>query len=149
MKKKEYDFPKPRVLFLCYHNSARSQIAEGILRNLAGDRFDVYSAGIEPTNVHPLAIKVMSEIGIDISHQSSKSASSLLNKHFGYIITVCDDAKEKCPIFPGVVIRFHWPFQDPAKAVGSEEEKLFVFRRIRDQIKQKIEEWLKEIESSI
>lgn len=138
--------PKPRVLFLCYHNSARSPIAEGLLKNLAGDRFDVYSAGIEPTEVHPLAVQVMGEIGIDISNQSSKPASSLLNEHFGYIITVCDDAKEKCPTFPGVAIRLHWPFEDPARASGNEKEKLVVFRRIRDQIKQKIEEWLKEIE---
>lgn len=140
---------KPRVLFLCYHNSARSQIAEGLLRHIAGDRFDVYSAGIEPTEVHPLAIKVMKEIAIDISNQSSKSASSLLSEHFGYIITVCDDTKEKCPTFPGVAIRLHWPFEDPAKASGSEEEKLAVFRRVRDQIKEKIELWLKEIKSSI
>ncbi|MGQ9465514.1 MAG: arsenate reductase ArsC [bacterium] len=140
--------PKPRVLFLCYHNSARSQIAEGLLRNIAGDKFDVYSAGIEPTRVHPIAIKVMKEIGIDISNQSSKSVGSLLSEHFGYIITVCDDAKEKCPTFPGVSIRLHWPFEDPAKASGTKEEILSVFRRIRDQIKQKIELWLKENKSS-
>ncbi len=135
---------KPRVLFLCYHNSARSQMAEGLLRYIAGDRFEVFSAGIEPTRVHPLSIKAMAEIGIDISEQSSKSASDLLSEHFSYIITVCDDAKEKCPTFPGVAVRLHWPFEDPAKATGSEEEQLEVFRKVRDQIKDRIENWLKE-----
>ncbi len=135
---------KPRVLFLCYHNSARSQMAEGLLRDIAGDRFEVFSAGIEPTRVHPLAIKAMAERGIDISKQTSKSASDLLSEHFSYIITVCDDAKEKCPTFPGVAVRLHWPFEDPAKATGSEEEQLEVFRKVRDQIKDRIENWLKE-----
>ncbi len=120
-------------------------MAEGLLKNLAGDKFDVYSAGIESTGVHPMAIQVMEEIGIDISTHKSKPASSFLNEHFGYIITVCDDAKEKCPAFPGIAIRLHWPFEDPAAASGSEEEKLSVFRKVRDQIKEKIIEWLNEL----
>ncbi|MEO0156184.1 MAG: arsenate reductase ArsC [candidate division WOR-3 bacterium] len=136
---------KPKVLFLCYHNSARSQMAEGLLRELGGDKFDVYSAGIEPTKVHPLAIKVMQEIGIDISNQKSKSAVDFLSEHFGYIITVCDDAKEKCPVFPGIAMRLHWPFEDPALASGSEEKKLLVFRKVRDQIREKIINWLNEL----
>ncbi len=140
---------KPKVLFLCYHNSARSQMAEGLLRNLAGDTFDVYSAGIEPTEVHPMAIRAMKEIGIDISSQKSKSATNYLSEHFGYIITVCDDAKEKCPVFPGIAIRLHWPFEDPALASGSEEEKLKVFRKVRDKIKEKIVDWLKDMEKEI
>lgn len=119
-------------------------MAEGLLRDIAGDRFEVFSAGIEPTRVHPLAIKAMAERGIDISKQTSKSASDLLSEHFSYIITVCDDAKEKCPTFPGVAVRLHWPFEDPAKATGSEEEQLEVFRKVRDQIKDRIENWLKE-----
>jgi arsenate reductase len=126
--------PKARVLFLCTGNSARSQMAEGYLRHLAGDRFAVASAGINPTVVNPLAIKVMSEVGVDISGQQSKSAGSLLGQHFPYVITVCDSANERCPIFPGVVKRLHWSLEDPAAARGSESERLSVFRRIRDQI---------------
>jgi arsenate reductase len=134
--------PKPRVLFLCYGNTARSQMAEGILRSLAGDRYDVYSAGIEPKEVHPLAIKVMAEIGIDISNQKAKHVKDFLSQHFGYIITVCDEANEKCPTFLDISMRLHWSFEDPAKKEGSEEEKLVVFRKVRDEIKKKIAEWL-------
>lgn len=119
-------------------------MAEGLLKKLGGERFDVYSAGIEPTSVHPLAIEAMKEIGVDISNYKSKSVKQFIGEHFGYIITVCDDAKENCPIFPGIAIRLHWPFEDPAKAMGSEEEKLMVFRKVRDQIKERIENWLKE-----
>lgn len=136
---------KPKVLFLCYSNSVRSQMAEGFLRSLAGDRFDVYSAGIEPKEVHPLAVKVMTEIGIDISNQKSKHVKDFLSQHFGYIITVCDEADKKCPTFPDISIRLHWSFEDPAKMEGSEVEKLLVFRKIRDQIKKKIIEWLKKM----
>ncbi len=136
---------KPKILFLCYHNSARSQMAEGLLKKLAGDKFEVYSAGIEATRVHPFAIEVMKEIGIDISSYKSKSAKDFLGEHFGYIITVCDDAKEKCPTFPDVSVRMHWPFEDPTKASGSDEEKLEVFRKVRDQIKNKIIDWLEEL----
>lgn len=130
--------PKPRVLFLCTGNSARSQMAEGFLRHLAGDRFDVESAGIDPKGVNPLAIAAMREVGVDISGQRSKTAASLLGQHFPYVITVCDNAKERCPIFPGVVTRLHWPLEDPAEATGSESERLAVFRRIRDEIGERV-----------
>ncbi len=138
---------RPKVLFLCYRNSIRSQVAEGFLRSLAGDRFDVYSAGIEPRKVHPLAVEAMAEIGIDISNQKSKHAKDFLSQHFGYIITVCDEANEKCPTFPDVSVRLHWSLEDPAKVEGSEEEKLLVFRKVRDQIKNKITEWLSQLET--
>jgi len=136
---------KPKVLILCYSNSVRSQMTEGFLRSLAGDRFDVYSAGIDPKEIHPLAVKVMAEIGIDISNYKSKHVKDFLSQHFGYIITVCDEADEKCPTFPDISVRMHWPFEDPAKTEGSEDEKLLDFRKIRDQIKEKILEWLKEM----
>jgi arsenate reductase len=125
---------KPNVLFLCTGNSARSQMAEGYLRHIAGDHFDVASGGINPTTVNPLAIAVMREIGVDISHHTSKAAGSMLRESFRYVVTVCDNAKERCPIFPGAVKRIHWPLDDPALATGTEAERLAVFRRIRDQI---------------
>ena len=136
--------PKPRVLFLCTGNSARSQMAEGFLRHLAGDRFEAQSAGIDPKGVNPLAITAMREVGVDISGQHSKTAGSLLGEHFPYVITVCDNANERCPIFPGVVTRLHWPLDDPAKATGSESERLAVFRRIRDEIEERVRAFLKE-----
>ena len=122
------------MLFLCTHNSARSQMAEGLLRHLAGDRFEVYSAGTEATFVRPQAIKVMSEIGIDISGQQSKTLEGYLGQPFDYVITVCDAANEACPVFPGAKRRLHWSFEDPAAAVGSEEERVRVFRSVRDDI---------------
>jgi arsenate reductase len=125
---------KARVLFLCTHNSARSQMAEGLLRSLAGDRFEAMSAGTEATHVRPLAIGAMEEVGIDISGQRSKTLDGYLGDHFDYVITVCDDAKEACPFFPGAQMRLHWSFEDPSKAEGSEEERLAVFRRVRDGI---------------
>ena len=112
---------KTKVLFLCTHNSARLQMAEGLLRNLAGDRFEVMSAGTEATHVRPLAIRAMDELGIDISGQESKLLERYLGKTFDYVITVCDDANEACPVFPGAR-RLHWSFEDPAQATGSEEE---------------------------
>jgi arsenate reductase len=130
--------PKPRVLFLCTGNSARSQMAEGFLRHLAGDRFDVESAGIDPSTVNPLAITAMRERGIDISGQRSKSADSLLGQPFSYVITVCDNADQRCPVFPGVAARLHWPFEDPAQATGTDPERLAVFRRIRDEIETRV-----------
>lgn len=136
--------PKPRVLFLCTGNSARSQMAEGFLRHLAGDRFDVESAGIDPKGVNPLAIAAMREVGVDISGHRSKTAGSLLGQHFRYVITVCDNANERCPIFPGVVTRLHWPLEDPAKAVGSDSERLAVFRRIRDELRDRVRVFLDE-----
>ncbi|MGD9763591.1 MAG: arsenate reductase ArsC [Candidatus Binatia bacterium] len=129
---------KTRVLFLCTGNSARSQMAEGFLRHLAGGRFEAVSAGINPTVVNPLAIKAMRELGIDISAQRSKSAGSLLGQHFPYVITVCDKANERCPIFPGVVKRLHWPLRDPAAATGTEGERSAVFRAVRDEIHQRV-----------
>jgi len=135
----------PRVLFLCTGNSARSQMAEGFLRHYAGDRYEIHSAGLEPRPVNPLAIQAMSEIGIDISGQRSKAVADYLGiVHFGYLITVCTDAERQCPIFPGVSIRLHWAFDDPAAAEGTEEERLEVFRRVRDEIDARIRAWLVE-----
>ena len=130
---------KTRVLFLCTHNSARSQMAEGLLRRLAGNRFEAYSAGTEATGVRPQAVDVMNEIGIDISGQKSKTLQQYLGQPFDYVITVCDAANEACPVFPGAKQRLHWSFEDPAAAVGSEEERLMVFRTVRDDIKEHIE----------
>ena len=135
---------KPRVLFLCTGNSARSQMAEGYLRHVAGDRFEVASAGINPTVVNPLAISTMAEIGVDISGQRSKAAGELLGQHFPYVITVCDNANERCPIFPGVVTRLHWSLEDPAAATGTDAERLAVFRRIRDQIVDRVRTFVAE-----
>ena len=133
---------KPRVLFLCTGNSCRSQMAEVFLRKYAGDQFEVYSAGLEPKPINSLTIKVMEEIGFDMSSQYSKPLTLYLGKvHFGYLITVCSNAEEKCPIFPGMGTRIHWPFDDPAVFEGSEEEKLLKFREVRDQIDQKVHEW--------
>jgi arsenate reductase len=117
-------------------------MAEGFLRHQASDRFEVASAGINPTVVNPLAIAVMREVGIDISGQQSKSAGSMLGEHFPYVITVCDNANERCPIFPGVVKRLHWSLEDPAAATGSEAGQLAVFRRIRDQIGEHVSAFL-------
>ena len=128
-----------RVLFLCTHNSARSQMAEGLLRYLAGDRFEVYSAGTEVTRVRPQAIVVMGEIGIDISGQESKALERYLGEPFDYVITVCDDANEACPVFPGAESRLHWSFRDPSQATGGEEERLGVFRSVRDELRERIE----------
>jgi arsenate reductase len=125
---------KQRVLFICTHNSARSQMAEALLRHWAGDRFEVHSAGTTASEVRPLAIKAMSEIGIDISRQKSKTLDRYLNDAWDWVITVCDEANEACPVFPGTTNRSHWSFTDPSKATGSEEERLAVFRRVRDEI---------------
>jgi arsenate reductase (thioredoxin) len=130
---------KSRVLFLCTHNSARSQMAESLLRHLAGDRFEAMSAGTEATHVRPLAIRAMEEVGIDISHQESKILDRYLHEPFDDVITVCDDANETCPFFPGAKSRLHWSFEDPSKATGSEEERLEVFRRVRDGIRDRVQ----------
>jgi arsenate reductase (thioredoxin) len=130
---------KAKVLFLCTHNSARSQMAEGLLRHLAGDRFDAMSAGTEATRVRPLAIRAMEEIGIDISGQESKTLDRYLGEPFDYVITVCDDANEACPFFPGASNRLHWSIEDPSKAEGSEEDRLEVFRGVRDGIKDRVQ----------
>ncbi|HEX3052347.1 MAG TPA: arsenate reductase ArsC [Aggregatilineaceae bacterium] len=124
---------KKRVLILCTGNSARSQMAEGLLRARAGDRFDVFSAGSQPSGqVHPGAITAMGEIGIDISHHTSKSMMDFINETFDYVLTVCDHAAEACPVFPGPAQRVHYNFTDPAKAAP--DEQLTVFRRVRDEI---------------
>lgn len=138
---------KSNVLFLCTGNSCRSQMAEGLLRNLAGDRFNAFSAGMEEKDsVHPLAIKVMNEIGIDISGQKPKSLKTYLGKEtILYMMVVCDKAAKTCPrVWPGLSDknRFYWPFDDPDEAAGSEGEKLKVFRRVRDEIREKLEDWL-------
>ena len=133
---------KTRVLFLCTHNSARSQMAEGFLRVMAGDRFEAQSAGTEKTSVNPLAIQVMAERGIDLGGHTSKVYDGLMHERWDYLITVCDDANERCPFVPGSVKRLHWSFEDPSRAKGTEEERLQVFRRVRDQIEQRLAEWL-------
>ena len=127
---------KPTVLILCTGNSCRSHLAEGILRAAAGDSLNVQSAGSEPAGyVHPLAIQVMKEIGIDISTHCSKHMNEFLQQPIETVITVCGNADQACPMFPGQVNRYHWGFDDPTKAEGTDEEKLAVFRRVRDQIK--------------
>jgi arsenate reductase (thioredoxin) len=133
---------KQRVLFLCTHNSARSQMAEGFLRAIAGDRFDAQSAGTEKTAVNPLAIRVMGERDIDISTHTSKLLAGLMHEPWDYLITVCDDANERCPFVPGSQKRLHWSFEDPSRASGSGENRLATFRRVRDQIEARLEDWL-------
>jgi len=123
-----------RVLFLCSHNSARSQMAEGMLRAWGGDRFEVASAGTEATEVRPLAIRAMDEIGIDISGHQSKAVRTFDGERFDYAVTVCDDSKEACPYFPNAGRQLHWSFDDPSAADGTESERLAVFRRVRDEI---------------
>lgn len=130
--------PKTRVIFICTHNSSRSQMAEGLLRQLAGDRFEVYSAGTVATRVHPLAIKAMAEKGIDISQQTSDHLDQYMGMEFDYVITVCDHAKEACPYFPTNKARLHWSFPDPAAATGTEEERLARFREVRDQLERRL-----------
>jgi len=129
---------KQKVLFLCTNNSARSQMAEGLLNTIYGSRYEAYSAGIEPTTLNPYAVEVMKELGIDISNNRSKSIEEFRGKTFGYVVTVCDNAKEVCPFFPGKKI-LHKSFEDPAEFEGNIEETLDVFRRVRDEIK----DWIK------
>jgi arsenate reductase (thioredoxin) len=139
---------KQRVLFICTHNSARSQMAEGLLRVLGGEQFEAYSAGTEATHVRPLAIRAMAELGIDISGQESKTLDRYLHEPFSKVITVCDSAAEACPIFPGTKAQIHWSFPDPSKATGSEEEQVAVYRSVRDAIRMRIEnELLKPVSS--
>ena len=135
-----------RVLFLCTGNSARSQIAEAFLRKYGSDRFEAHSAGLEPKGLNPFTVKVMQEIGIDVSGQTSKGVDTYLGKTlFQYLVTVCDDADKNCPtVWPGVGNRMHWSFQDPAAAEGTDEEKLAKFREVRDLIEVKIKAWLAE-----
>src|SRR5689334_630574 len=137
---------KQKILFLCTGNSARSQMAEAFVRKYAGDTFEAHSAGLEPRGVNPLTIRVMNEVGIDISNQFSKGIEVYLGKMlFQYLITVCDDADKNCPtVWPGVNTRMHWSFEDPAKFEGTEEEKLAKFREVRDLMEKKIRKWVAE-----
>ena len=134
---------KKRVLILCTGNVARSQMAEGLLRHVAGDRFEVFSAGLVPSHVRPHAITVMNELGIDISHHRSKSLNEFVETPFDYVITVCDHASEHCPIFPGPAKRIHWSINDPV-APGDEEAQLEAFRRARDELKARLETFAEE-----
>ena len=135
---------KRRVLFLCTGNSARSQMAEAFIRKYAEDRFEAHSAGLEPKGLNPLTVRVMDEVGIDVSGQASKGIDTYLGKtHFQYLVTVCDDADKNCPTaWPDVHHRMHWSFQDPAAVEGTEEEQLAKFREVRDLIEAKIKNWL-------
>lgn len=135
----------PRVLFVCVHNGGRSQMCEAFLKRYAGDRFDVQSAGLEPGELNPLVVEAMAEIGIDISRNKTKSVFRVWRSGhiFEYVIAVCDkEAAEKCPIFPGVTKRLHWPFHDPSKVTGTYEQKLQKVCEIRDEIATKIQDWL-------
>jgi len=138
---------KTKVLFLCTGNSARSQMAEAFLRRYAGDRFEVHSAGLEPKGIHPFTVRVMEEIGYDLSGQRAKDVAEYLGKqHFGYLITVCAHAEAHCPTtFLGVSQRIHWPIPDPVAFEGSEEETLERFRQARDEVAMRIEAWLQEL----
>jgi arsenate reductase len=136
------DAAKERVLFLCTHNSARSQMAESLLRALAGGRYEAASAGTEATQVHPLAVRAMAEVGLDLTGHTSKTLERFLPDRWDWVITVCDAANEACPVFPGGAQRLHWSFDDPSRATGSEEARLAVFRRIRDEIREKLSSWL-------
>ena len=135
---------KKNILVLCTGNSARSQMAEAYLRKASGDRFDVFSAGLDPKEVHPMTIQVMEEDGIDMSGHRSKPVKEYLGKMaFQYVITVCSNAEKNCPtVFPFAINRLHWPFEDPAAQGGSDEEKAHKFRKVRDQIKEKVSKWL-------
>jgi arsenate reductase len=145
LKNKGFAMERTKVLFLCTGNSARSQMAEALLRKHAGQYFEVYSAGLEPVGVNPYTIQVLSEIGINTVHLQSKALSDFIGRHhFGYLITVCSKAEANCPIFPGMGIRLHWPFDDPAAFRGTDQETLSVFRSLRDQIDEKIVGWLQE-----
>ena len=135
----------PKVLFLCTGNSARSQMAEALLRKYAGDQFDVYSAGLEPRGINPYTVRAMNEIGVDLSGHRSKDVMEYLGRvNFGYVITVCDNAEANCPIFPFVTTRMHWSFEDPARFEGADEDKLAKFREVRNQIDERIRSWLAE-----
>jgi len=132
---------KQRVLFLCTGNSCRSQMAEGLLRHLAGERFEVASAGTHPAGLHPEAVKAMQEIGVDISRHRSKKAEEFLSQPFDWVITVCDSAREACPVFPGAAARLHWSFEDPAAAKGTAAERQAIFHRVRDEIATRIRDF--------
>ena len=139
---------KKKVLFVCIHNSARSQMAEAFLNQICGEFFEAHSAGIEPGKLNPIVVEAMQEIGVDISGNKTKSVSEFLksNKLFSHVITVCDETSaERCPIFPGVTTRLHWGFPDPSAFRGTREEKSGKVREVRDAIKEKIEQWCAEV----
>jgi len=139
---------KTNVLFICIHNSARSQMAEAWLRHFCGDTFEVESAGLEPGTLNPLVVEAMQETGIDISNKTTQTTFDVFKegKLFAYIITVCDETSaERCPIFPGVATRLHWTFPDPSALTGSHEKKLTEIREIRDEIRAKIEDWCEDV----
>ena len=131
---------KKKVLFICTHNSARSHMAEGLMNSFLGDNYEAFSAGTEPSKINPLAIRAMAEIGVDISGHHSKSVDQFTKHEFDHVVTVCDHANEVCPFFPGGKNRMHKGFEDPAAFEGNEEEKIEVFRRVRDEIKAWIED---------
>jgi arsenate reductase len=139
---------RKKLLVLCTGNSARSQMAEGLLRHEGGDRFDVFSAGTKPSQVRPEAIAAMREIGIDISGHRSKPVDEFADQELDFVITVCDNARESCPVFPGTVKRLHWPFADPASVEGPENLRLATFRKIRDEIHDRIALFLNGDESA-
>jgi len=133
---------KKRVLILCTSNSARSQMAEGLLRHFGGANYEVHSAGTYPSTVNPFAIEVMREIGVDISSHRSKRAAEFSNQQFDTVITVCDSAAKECPVFPGSAECIHWSLPDPAVVAGSHETKLAAFRRVRDELAKRLGEFL-------
>ncbi len=138
-------FHRPRVLFICVHNSGRSQMCEALLKHSADDRFDAQSAGLEPGKLNPMVVEAMAEIGIDISRNKTKSVFDVWKsgEAFQYVVAVCDaESAEKCPIFPGITKRLHWPFHDPSKITGTREQKLQKVRDIRDQIAARVQDWL-------
>ncbi|HKQ53502.1 MAG TPA: arsenate reductase ArsC [Pyrinomonadaceae bacterium] len=139
---------KKRVLILCTGNSARSQMAEGLLRHVAGDHVEVFSAGVERSFVRPQAIEAMRERGIDITSQRSKSVDEFAGRKFDYVITVCNNARERCPVFPGRYERVHWSFDDPAAATGDAEAVMAVFRRVRDEIESRLREFTEKLTSN-
>jgi arsenate reductase len=139
---------RTRVLILCTGNSARSQMAEGLLRHMTGDRVEVLSAGVEPSHIRPQAIAVMREIGIDISGYHSKSVAEFSGQEFSYVITVCDHAQELCPVFPGQTKRIHWSFADPAGVLADESTRLALYRRVRDEIAVQLREFCRTYELS-
>ncbi len=138
---------KLRVLILCTGNSARSQMAEGLLRHVGGTRYEVFSAGTKPVGMNPVAIEVMREEGIDISKQRSKSVAEFAGQEFATVITVCDNAAEECPVFPGAPQRVHWSLPNPAAVSGTKEEKLEAFRKVRDELERRIQSFVNSVVS--
>ena len=133
---------RQRILFLCTHNSARSQMAEGLLQTAASDRFEVHSAGTVATSVRPEAVRVMAELGIDIATHESKTVDRFLNQPFDWVMMVCDDAAEACPVFPGPGHRLHWPLPDPGAVKGDEAQRLAAFREVRDRLQRLITDFV-------